>query len=36
MQIDQDGVPGAKRGQSVGIRVKEKVRERDLVYRVVP
>jgi len=36
MQIDQGGVPGAGRGQSVGIRVKEKVRERDLVYRVVP
>ena len=36
MQIEQDGVPGARRGQSVGIRVREKVRERDLVYRVVP
>jgi len=36
MQIEQDGVPGARKGQSVGIRVREKVRERDLVYRVVP
>jgi len=36
MQIEQDGVPGARQGQSVGIRVREKVRERDLVYRVVP
>ena len=36
MQIEQDGVPGARQGQRVGIRVREKVRERDLVYRVVP
>ena len=36
MQIEQGGVSGARKGQSVGIKVREKVRERDLVYRVVP
>jgi hypothetical protein len=29
-------VKSASKGQSVGIRVKDKVREKDLVYRVVP
>ena len=36
IQIEQTAVKGASKGQSVGIRVKDKVRERDLVYRVVP
>ncbi len=34
MQIEQATVNGATRGQSVGLKVKEKVRERDLVYRM--
>ena len=35
MQIEQTPVTGAPKGQSVGIRVNDKVRERDLVYRVL-
>ena len=35
MQIEQTAVTGAPKGQSVGIRVNDKVRERDLVYRVL-
>jgi translation initiation factor IF-2 len=35
MQIEQDTVTGATKGQSVGLKVKEKVREKDFVYRVV-
>ena len=35
MQIEQIPVTRAERGESVGIKVKEKVREKDLVYRVV-
>ena len=35
MQIEQIPVVRAERGESVGIKVKEKVREKDLVYRVV-
>ncbi len=33
MQIEAQAVQGATKGQSVGLKVKEKVRERDLVYR---
>jgi len=36
MQIEQTAVKSAPKGQSVGIRVKDKVREKDLVYRLVP
>ncbi len=36
MQIELGPVTRAERGQSVGIKVKEKVREKDLVYRVLP
>ncbi len=36
MQIEQQGVTRATRGQSVGIKVKERVREKDLVYTVLP
>ena len=36
MQIEQTAVTSASKGQSVGIRVKDKVREKDLVYRVIP
>ena len=34
MQIEQTPVKFATKGQNVGIRVKDKVREKDLVYRV--
>ena len=34
MQIEQTPVKSASKGQSVGVRVKDKVREKDLVYRV--
>jgi len=34
MQIEQTPVKFATKGQGVGIRVKDKVREKDLVYRV--
>ncbi len=34
MQIETQPVQGATKGQSVGLKVKEKVRERDLVYRM--
>ena len=36
MQIEQQPVVKAAKGQSVGIRVKERVREKDLVYAVTP
>jgi translation initiation factor IF-2 len=36
MQIEKGPVRAATKGQSVGLRVKEKVREKDLVYRVTP
>lgn len=36
MQIEARAVPRADKGQSVGIKVKDKVREKDLVYRVSP
>ncbi len=36
MQIEHDSVPRAERGQEVGIKLKDRARERDLVYRVVP
>jgi putative protease len=35
MQIEQASVASATKGQSVGLKVKEKVRERDLVYKVL-
>ena len=35
MQIDRASVPSAKAGQSVGIKVKERVREHDRVFLVV-
>ena len=34
MQIEQSVVKSAAKGKSVGVKVKEKVRERDLVYVV--
>ena len=35
MQIDRASIPIAKAGQSVGIKVKERVREHDRVFLVV-
>ena len=35
MQIEQTPVKSAAKGQSIGIRLKDKAREKDLVYRVV-
>jgi len=34
MQIDNKDVAGAKKGQSVGIKVPERVRPGDVVYKV--
>ena len=36
MQIDQKEVKRAEKGQSVGIKVKDKVREKDLVFQILP
>ena len=35
MQIEHKDVQAAKKGQSIGMRVSDKVREKDNVYRVV-
>ncbi len=35
MQIDNDTVESAGPGQSVGIRVKDRVRPNDVVYKIV-
>jgi len=34
MQIEHENVKAANKGQSVGLKVKERVRENDTVYRV--
>ena len=34
MQIDRKEVREAKKGESVGIKVRDRVRERDMVFRV--
>lgn len=34
MQIEREVVEGAEQGQSVGVKVKERVRPGDLVYRM--
>ena len=36
MEIDRKPVPTATTGQSVGIKVKERVRPHDKVFKVVP
>ncbi len=36
MQIEQTAVKSAAKGQSIGLRMKDKVREKDLVYLVSP
>ena len=35
MQIEHKSVSSAKKGDSVGVKVPEKVRERDKVYKIV-
>jgi len=35
MQIEHENVKTAKAGQSVGLKVKDHVRERDTVYKIV-
>ena len=34
MQVEHQNLPSAKSGQSVGLKVLEKVREGDLVYKI--
>ncbi|MFQ6105466.1 MAG: EF-Tu/IF-2/RF-3 family GTPase [Candidatus Hydrothermarchaeaceae archaeon] len=34
MQIDKNSVQSAEKGQSVGIKVKDRVRPNDVVYKV--
>jgi len=34
MQIEHEDVNAAKAGQSIGLKVKERVREKDTVYKV--
>ncbi len=36
MQIEHGSVARAERGQEVGVRLKDRARERDLVYKVLP
>ena len=35
IQIEHENVPVAKKGQSVGLKVPEPVREKDIVYKVM-
>jgi len=35
MQLDHDPLTNASRGQEIGLRVKAKVREHDVVYKIV-
>lgn len=34
MQVDHQEVPGAKKGESFGLKINEPVKEGDLVYKV--
>jgi putative protease len=34
MQIEHENVKTATKGQSIGLKVKDKVRERDTVYKI--
>jgi translation elongation factor EF-1alpha len=36
IQIEHQNVPEAKPGDSIGIKVKDKVRDHDIVYKVLP
>lgn len=35
MQIEHENIPTAKKGQSIGLKVSGKVKEKDVVYKVV-
>jgi len=35
MQIEHENVKTAKKGQSIGLKVNERVRENDTVYKIV-
>jgi len=35
MQIEHENVKTAKKGQSIGLKVNERVRESDTVYKIV-
>ena len=35
MQVDNEPIEEAKQGDLIGIRVKERVRENDIVYKIV-
>jgi len=35
MQIEHEDVKEAKKGQSIGLKVSEKVRKNDLVYKIL-
>jgi translation elongation factor EF-1alpha len=36
IQIEHQNVPEAKPGDSIGIKVKDRVRDHDMVYKVIP
>jgi putative protease len=36
IQIEHQNVPEAKPGDSIGIKVKDRVRDHDIVYKVLP
>ncbi len=36
MQIEHGSVTRAEKGQEVGVKLKDRARERDLVYKVAP
>ena len=36
IQIEHDQVQSAKKGDSIGVKVSEHVREHDVVYKVLP
>lgn len=36
MELERQPIPAAMPGQVVGVKVRERVRERDLVYKVLP
>ena len=36
IQIEHDQVQAAKKGDSIGVKVSDHVREHDLVYKVLP
>ena len=35
MQIEHKGIERAKKGQTIGLKVKEHAREHDIVYKIV-